>query len=338
MAKHKAPTQVTIAPTEELSAFSSFVQRAWKPFTAISVVLIGMVVYMGLSSKSAREADHADWDMLSEKLNMNMMTGESSTTAADVDALRAALDGKESAPWALYLAAVAFTNDREWDLAAAQLRELKSGYASHPLNQDTYEFDGADAPETVVDHLLRVIEDQKSWTSANPELFANPTPGESNPKVRVTTGEGSFVVALYPERAPKHVENFLKLCREGFYNDTVFHRVMPTALIHGGDPNTREEDQSQWGSGGPGYGIENEDSGLYHFQGSLGAWKENGEEESSGSQFYITLNDIHGLDDQRVLFGTITEGLETVTAIGEGEITPPDAPVTPVKILSTEVL
>jgi len=338
MAKHKAPTQVTIAPTEEQSVFAALVHRAWKPFVAIALVFIAVSVFSMVSEKQDLEGDYADWNLLTEKLSLDLTTGELSASTEDIAGLRAPLKGGAAEPWAVYLSAVALAKDGDWSGAESQLASLESEFPKHPLNTGMYEFEGSDGAESLAQRFKRVVADQKSWAVTHPELIANPTLNESAPRVRIVTDEGAILVGLYPDRAPKHCENFLKLCKEGFYDGTLFHRVVPFALIQAGDPNTKNEDQSTWGNGGPGYTIESEESGLFHFEGSLAAAKKPQEQESSGSQFYLTVADVHGLDDQYVVFGSIIEGLENAVTIGEGEVTPPDSPITPVKILSTEVL
>lgn len=338
MAKHKAPTQVTIAPTEEQSVFAAFVHRAWKPFAAISLVFIAVAVFSMLSEEQERDASQGNWDLLTSKLNLDLATGQLTANTEDIGSLRAPLSGTAVEPWAIYLSAVALAKEDDWSGAEAQLTDLAQEFPDHQLNQSKYEFDGADSPESLIEHFKRVVADQQAWGASHAELLSNPSVSEQAPRVRIVTDEGPILVGLYPDRAPKHCENFLKLCSEGFYDGVLFHRVIPSAIIQAGDPNTKEEDQSQWGQGGPGYTIETEKSGLFHFEGTLAAWKGSQEKESSGSQFFLTVADVHGLDEQCVAFGTILEGLENAHSIGAGEITPPDSPITPVKILSTEVL
>ncbi len=338
MSKHKAPTQVTIAPTEEESAFAGFVHRAWKPFLAISIAMIAVVAYSRVSADQDRAASHGHWDLLTSKFDLNLATGEIRAEASQATAALQPLAGTEVEPWAIYLSAVTMGRAGDWSGASAQLSTLQSKFPQHVLNKDLYEFQGSDKPESIAQYFARVVADQQAWASAHPELLANPAIAADAPRVKIVTDAGSIVVGLYPDRAPKHCENFLKLCSEGFYDGTLFHRVIPSTLIQAGDPNTKNEDQSLWGAGGPGYTIEKEESGLFHFKGTLAAARKGQEPESSGSQFYITVGDVHGLDEQYVAFGTVLEGLDVATTIGEGEVTPPDSPVDPIKILSTQIL
>ncbi|MBK7642652.1 MAG: peptidylprolyl isomerase [Planctomycetes bacterium] len=170
-------------------------------------------------------------------------------------------------------------------------------------------------------------------------MFANPEPPADSPKVRIKTDKGDIVVALYAKEAPKHVENFLKLCREGFYNGIKFHRVMKGFMIQSGDPNSKTEDRATWGQGGPGYKVDREENKLHHFAGYLAAAKQGGDAQSSGSQFYITTADRLNLDGNYVVFGKVLEGMDVAHSIEDSEIDPAtaDRPLHPAAIVSTEV-
>jgi peptidyl-prolyl cis-trans isomerase B (cyclophilin B) len=116
---------------------------------------------------------------------------------------------------------------------------------------------------------------------------------EPEEKVLIKTPYGNMKVKLYKE-TPKHRENFLKLVKEGFYDDVLFHRVIEGFMIQGGDPESRDaEKDAQLGSGGPGYTIEAEIKypKFFHKKGALSAARQgdqaNPEKRSSGSQFYI---------------------------------------------------
>lgn len=117
--------------------------------------------------------------------------------------------------------------------------------------------------------------------------------GEGNEtKVLIKTNYGDMVVKLYNE-TPKHRDNFIKLVKEGYYNDLLFHRIIKDFMIQGGDPESKDASANKrLGSGGPGYEIPAEIvEGLYHKKGALAAARQgdnaNPERKSSGSQFYI---------------------------------------------------
>lgn len=111
-------------------------------------------------------------------------------------------------------------------------------------------------------------------------------------KVKISTSLGDIIVRLYDE-TPLHRDNFLKLAQEGYYNGTIFHRVIKDFMIQGGDPNSKDpQPGAQYGTGGPDYTIEAEiKSELIHKRGALAAARQgdevNPERRSSGSQFYI---------------------------------------------------
>jgi cyclophilin family peptidyl-prolyl cis-trans isomerase len=177
-----------------------------------------------------------------------------------------------------------------------------------------------------------------AWEREHPLLFSNPPVPEGAPRVLLTTSRGPIVLGLYSDRAPLHVENFLRLCREGAYNGTKFHRVVRGTLIQGGDPNSIAGEPDTWGSGGFETTLEPEsDPQLRHFKGALSAWRKPGETRSSGSQFFLMTADHAEMDGKFTVFGRLLEGegvveqIETGAALG-------DRPQDPVVIESAEVL
>lgn len=114
---------------------------------------------------------------------------------------------------------------------------------------------------------------------------------KDRPQLKIETSEGNMIIELYNE-TPQHRDNFLKLAKEGFYDGTIFHRVIQDFMIQGGDPNSKAEGATGLGSGGPGYTVEAEiRTDLIHKKGALSAARQgdqaNPERRSSGSQFYI---------------------------------------------------
>ena len=134
----------------------------------------------------------------------------------------------------------------------------------------------------------------------------------------IKTRLGDVVVETNATAAPLTSKNFLKLAREGFYNQTTFHRVIPDFMIQGGDPNSKNADKSQHGRGGPGYTVAAEIK-LPHRRGSVATARlgdsVNPEKESSGSQFFINLKDNHFLDGNYTVFGQVLKGMEVVDQI-----------------------
>jgi peptidyl-prolyl cis-trans isomerase B (cyclophilin B) len=133
----------------------------------------------------------------------------------------------------------------------------------------------------------------------------------------VDTDRGIIVLELYPEVAPKTVENFEKLVTDGFYNNLTFHRVVPGFVVQGGDPAGN-------GTGGPGYDVEGEiRTGEKHLRGTLATARTgdqvNPQRRSSGSQFYICLDPQPGLDGQYTIFGAVITGMDVVDKIKVGD-------------------
>jgi cyclophilin family peptidyl-prolyl cis-trans isomerase len=125
---------------------------------------------------------------------------------------------------------------------------------------------------------------------------------------RVETNVGTFSFELFPDDAPGTVENFVKLARNGFYDGTIFHRVVPGFVIQGGDPTGT-------GTGGPGYTIKAEFNSRKHVAGTV-AMARSGHPDSAGSQFYVCLAPAPHLDKQYTVFGQVVEGLDVVQTIG----------------------
>ncbi len=149
---------------------------------------------------------------------------------------------------------------------------------------------------------------------------------DSNPRVEIETQFGSMQLRLFADTAPGHVENFIKLTREGFYDGTIFHRVIPGFMIQGGDPNTRDQDKSRYGTGGPGYSIKAEFSDLPHKRGVLSMARSR-DPDSAGSQFFIVVEDARFLDGQYTVFGEVTSGMEVADKIVSQERDARDNPL-----------
>ncbi|CUQ67767.1 peptidylprolyl isomerase [Candidatus Nitrospira inopinata] len=125
---------------------------------------------------------------------------------------------------------------------------------------------------------------------------------------------GEIVLRFFPEVAPGHVNNFLKLAREGFYNGTTFHRVIPGFMIQGGDPNSKKSDRSLHGMGGPGYTIKAEFNSKPHRRGIVSMARSN-DPDSAGSQFFICVADSNFLDWQYTVFGEVVSGMDVVDKV-----------------------
>jgi len=144
---------------------------------------------------------------------------------------------------------------------------------------------------------------------------------EADEKVRATIAVtskgqpiGDIVLKFFPDVAPGHVRNFIKLSKEGFYDGTTFHRVIPGFMIQGGDPNSKNPDRSSHGMGGPGYKVKAEFNSTPHKRGIVSMARAN-DPDSAGSQFFICVADAHSLDWQYTVFGEVVSGMDVADKI-----------------------
>ena len=143
------------------------------------------------------------------------------------------------------------------------------------------------------------------------------------------TNHGAIAVELFDEDAPKTVENFLKLARDGFYDGVIFHRVIPDFMIQGGDPTGT-------GTGGPGYTFEDEFNDHKVERGALAM--ANAGPNTNGSQFFVvTTQAAPWLDGKHTVFGRVTEGMEVVDQISGVDTDANDKPREAVTIERLEV-
>jgi len=135
------------------------------------------------------------------------------------------------------------------------------------------------------------------------------------PRAIIKTKFGDIEVKFYQDLAPKHVENFIKLAKEGFYNGTIFHRVIPGFMIQGGDPNTKDTlKKESYGQGGPKdengkpISVKAEFSDTPHKRGVVSMARA-ADPDSAGSQFFIVVEDSRFLDRKYTVFGEVTKGI-----------------------------
>lgn len=125
---------------------------------------------------------------------------------------------------------------------------------------------------------------------------------------------GDIVLKFLSDVAPGHVTNFIKLSKEGFYDGTTFHRVIPGFMIQGGDPNSKSPDRSSHGMGGPGYKVKAEFNSTPHKRGIVSMARSN-DPDSAGSQFFICVADANFLDWQYTVFGEVVSGMDVADKI-----------------------
>ncbi|MDD4988995.1 MAG: peptidylprolyl isomerase [Candidatus Pacebacteria bacterium] len=180
-------------------------------------------------------------------------------------------------------------------------------------------------------------------SASSPSLTATSTPETSEPvspivskkilsaTVTLKTSMGDIVLELFPDKAPKTVDNFISLAKKGFYDGTKFHRVIKDFMIQGGDPLSKGSDTSRYGTGGPGYSFADEINDVKLVQGVLAM--ANSGPDTNGSQFFIvTANATPWLDGHHTVFGKVISGMDVVLAIGKVKTGQNDLPVTPVVV------
>ncbi len=136
----------------------------------------------------------------------------------------------------------------------------------------------------------------------------------SGTKVVIETKFGNMELQFFPDVAPKHVFSFIELAKKGFYDGTTFHRVIPGFMIQGGDPNSKNPDRSQHGTGGPGYTLKAEFNDKKHRRSILSMARAQ-HPDSAGSQFFICVADAFFLDGQYTVFGQVVSGMEVADKI-----------------------
>ena len=155
------------------------------------------------------------------------------------------------------------------------------------------------------------------------------------------TNLGNIIIELFPNDAPNHVQNFIKLAEDGFYDGIIFHRIIPEFMIQGGDPNTKGGEQNTWGTGGPGYSVNAEFNTIKHNRGIVSMARSQ-DPNSAGSQFFIVHKDSNFLDQQYSIFGRIIteESFVTLDKIASVKTGAKDIPadIEQVKITKAEVV
>ncbi len=145
-------------------------------------------------------------------------------------------------------------------------------------------------------------------------------------KAIISTRHGDITLGFLPEVAPNHVKNFVELAKQGFYDGTSFHRVIPDFMVQGGGPNSKNPDKRLHGTGGSGKNVKAEFSKTPHARGVV-SMARSAHPDSASSQFFIVVADSPHLDNQYTAFGKVVEGIEVVDKIVAEETDHRDNPV-----------
>ncbi|HVX02633.1 MAG TPA: peptidylprolyl isomerase, partial [Nitrososphaera sp.] len=201
-------------------------------------------------------------------------------------------NGDPSLPFHLVYSSPSFNDDSSRLVTGVMIYKVNKDYVPHPT-RDPY----------------------KPVSTTQADMTPGPQIAE------ITTAQGVIKAEFFPKAAPKTVDNFIALADKGFYNGTIFHRIVPGFVIQGGDPLTKNAtaDRSQWGTGGPGYKIDAEFSDIPHTRGILSMARTQDDPNSAGSQFFIVLQDSDTiksvLDGQYTAFGRVISGMDVVDKI-----------------------
>ncbi len=203
------------------------------------------------------------------------------------------------------------------------------------------------APALLVDEKTKDIKLEAPLSPEALKTDNQPTKNTMNPKAVFTTSKGVFELELYQDQMPITVANFIKLAEAGFYDTSKFHRVIDGFMIQGGDPNTKGDDASKYGQGGPGYTIQDEfvaAPNLSNVRGTI-AMANTGQPNSGGSQFFINTVNNTGLDfdkdpaaSKHPVFGHIVSGMDIVDVISKTQTKQGDVPVVPIVIQSVKIV
>jgi len=152
------------------------------------------------------------------------------------------------------------------------------------------------------------------------------------------TNQGNIVIEFFPNDAPNHVENFINLSLTGFYDGTIFHRIIPGFMIQSGDPNTIDGDPNTWGTGGPSTSVDAEFNTIKHNRGIV-SMARSADPNSGGSQFFIVHKDSNFLDEQYTVFGRIVtdESFQTLDKIAGVTTGTSDRPTDPDQVKISKI-
>ena len=206
-------------------------------------------------------------------------------------------------PFKLVYASPSFENDNEDIVFGVFVYQVNKNYKPNPVEID-------------LSKNANVTKDKESNTAnerAQNMTKANMTPSDN--VAILETSLGNITLELFPQAAPKHVNSFLNLSKTGFYDGTIFHRIVKDFVIQGGDPSTKNTTQKdRWGTGGPGFTLDAEFNDIPHERGIV-SMARTADPNSAGSQFFIVTKDSRFLDNQYTVFGRVIDGMDVVDKI-----------------------
>ena len=217
-----------------------------------------------------------------------------------------------------------YSKDIKYPQNATAEQPLRLVYSSDSFRSNTpglffavliYEVNHNYVPQTTSDPYNEIVENEEKFSINSSMTNTNMTSNNESKLALLDTAQGPITMEFFPNVAPVHVSNFEKLAESGFYNGTIFHRIVKGFVIQGGDPNTKNStNMAAWGTGDPGYKIEAEFSNTPHNRGIV-SMARSSDPDSAGSQFFIVLNDSRFLDNQYTVFGRVVNGMDVVDKI-----------------------
>ncbi|MGZ5471084.1 MAG: peptidylprolyl isomerase, partial [Nitrososphaeraceae archaeon] len=227
----------------------------------------------------------------------------SGTIALNLKDIKYPVNATSDLPYKLVYASPSFENDNEDIVFGVFIYQVNKNYKPNPISLEAIT-------------KANATKDKESNTAderAQNMTKANMTPSDNVAILK--TSLGNITIELFPQAAPKHVNNFLNLSKTGFYDGTIFHRIVKDFVIQGGDPTTKDTTQKdRWGTGGPSYTLDAEFNDIPHERGIL-SMARTADPNSAGSQFFIITKDSRFLDNQYTVFGRVIDGIETVDKI-----------------------
>jgi peptidyl-prolyl cis-trans isomerase B (cyclophilin B) len=176
-------------------------------------------------------------------------------------------------------------------------------------------------PEIIIKFSIVLAVLASSVLLAQEQMEEKTSVNTSNEVAVIKTSEGEMVVQFWTDAAPNTIENFKKLARAGFYDGTIFHRIIKGFMIQGGDPNSKDPaKENSYGQGGPGYEIKAEFNDRSHDRGVI-SMARGPDPDSAGSQFFICLAPVPRLDHQYTTFGKLIKGDDVLDKIGNTQVT-----------------
>jgi dolichyl-diphosphooligosaccharide--protein glycosyltransferase len=240
----------------------------------------------------------------------------SGTIALNIKFIKYTINVTNDQTFKLIYASPSFENDNEDIVFGVLIYQVNKNYKPNPVS----------IKSTINTNDTKDKESNKAVEKSESVIKTDMTPSENVAILK--TSSGNITIEFFPKAAPKHVNSFLNLSKTGFYDGTIFHRIVKDFVIQGGDPNTKDNTQSRdkWGTGGPNYTIDAEFNDIPHERGIL-SMARTADPNSAGSQFFIVTKDSKFLDNQYTVFGRVIGGMDIVDKIAALHTNPSDQPI-----------